>query len=198
MLSNCSAEKTLESSLNWKEIKPVYYKGNHSWIFIGTCDLKLKLQCFGHLMQRANSLEKTLMLGKIEGKRRRGWQRLRWLDSIIDSVGMNLSKLWEIVNIKVWKILIEINPFLRGVWGSMKTCVCMAESFCSTSETFTTSLPAYTPIQNRKLKQSTPSCVKGCRAGLEARFSDSQFWLSRSVWAHWCTRQRFLKHLLRA
>ena len=52
-------------------------------------------------MQRANSLEKTLMLGKIEGKRRRGWQRMRWLDSIIDSVGMNLSKLWEIVNIKV-------------------------------------------------------------------------------------------------
>ena len=52
-------------------------------------------------MQRANSLEKTLMLGKIEGKRRRGWQRMRWLDSIIDSVGMNLSKLWEIVNRKV-------------------------------------------------------------------------------------------------
>ena len=52
-------------------------------------------------MQRANSVEKTLMLGKIEGKRRRGWQRMRWLDSIIDSVGMNLSKLWEIVNRKV-------------------------------------------------------------------------------------------------
>ena len=63
--------------------------------------LKLKLQYFGHLLQRADSLEKTLMLGKIEGKRRRGWQRMRWLDSIIDSVGMNLSKLWEIVNRKV-------------------------------------------------------------------------------------------------
>ena len=57
--------------------------------------LKLKLQCFGHLMQRANSLEKTLMLGKIEGKRRRGQQRMRWLDSIIDSMNMNLSKLQE-------------------------------------------------------------------------------------------------------
>ena len=59
--------------------------------------LKLKLQYFGHLMQRADSLEKTLMLGKIEGRRRRGWQRMRWLDSINDSMDMNLSKLQEIV-----------------------------------------------------------------------------------------------------
>ena len=59
--------------------------------------LKLKLQFFGHLMRRADSLEKTLMLGKIEAKRRRGWQRVRWLDSITDSRDMNLSKLWETV-----------------------------------------------------------------------------------------------------
>ena len=80
------------------QIKPVHPKGDQSWIFIGkTEDLKLKLQYFGHLMGRADSLEKTLMLGKIEGRRRRGQQRMRWLDGITDSMEMNLSKLQQFV-----------------------------------------------------------------------------------------------------
>ena len=74
-------KKTLESPLDCKEIQPVHPK-DQSWVFIGGLMLKLKLQYFGHLMRRTDSLEKTLMLGKIEGRRRKGQQRMRWLDGI--------------------------------------------------------------------------------------------------------------------
>ena len=90
-------EKTLESNLDSKEVKPVNPKGNQSWIFNEGLMLKLKLQYFGHLMWRANSFEMTLMLGKIESRRRRGRQRMRCLDGITDSMDMNLSKLQELV-----------------------------------------------------------------------------------------------------
>ena len=85
-------EKTLESLLDSKQIKPVNPK-----YLLERLMLRLKLQYFGHLMQRADSLEKILMLGKIEGKRRKGWQRMRCLEGIIDSMDMSLSKLQETV-----------------------------------------------------------------------------------------------------
>ena len=90
-------EKTLESPLNCNEIQPINPKGNQSRILMKELMLKLKLQYFGHLMWRTDSFENTQMLGKIEGGRRRGRQRMRWLDAITDSMDMCLSKLQMLV-----------------------------------------------------------------------------------------------------